>query len=844
MSHRQTLLAWGTIVLLLCGFVLVLPGQGQDKKSPAPETLLPAHSILYVGWDGIDAHQQAWKETAAHAALVESGLSDLLPKIAAFVGKHAGPEPAKILSDSSSHLARKGLFLAVATADQGPPIPWVTLVLPEAAGAAPQLSNLVQQITGGQTALRTQQVDSRSVVRGLLPQTPGIEIGWWAEGNHLVVAVGMGAVDAALQVAAGKSPNLTTNAVFQKYRAKTAHETALVAWIDLKAVREIVSEIPIPPQSPQQQPAKVGDVLRTLGLDNVGALACRWGFKNKALWTETTLEAPSPRRGILAFADQKPIAPADLPPLPATTDGFFAWRTDWSKTYDDMLRMAGVFMKQFGPPDAPPIEALAAQLPQMVGFDPRKDLFEPLGDVTTVFGDPQQGSFGMGIGVAISVDDARTLRATLAQLLQKVDEQGGGDVRVKHTEVAGRKISYLEFPQFPIVNPSVVVDEKWMLISLFPQSATSFVLRTDGRLPTWKPGEDVTAALKEMPAQYTSLTVADPRDGVRAAITMAPVMLSFAQMGLAQSMRRNPNDPAIEFPISAADFPPAELVTRELFTNVAVCSVSDTEIRWTSRSSLPAVPLVGGAGIGSGAAATPVLVALLLPAVQQAREAARRTQSRNNLKQLGLALHNYHDTFQAMHSGTHLNDRLKPEQRLSWAVDILPYLEQAPLHQQIDLKKGWNDAPNKDLMKRRIEVLLNPGVAAAPNPMFGETHYVGIAGIGKDAPTLPITSPKAGVFGYNRILRFRDVLDGTSNTMAITEASKDYGAWGAGGPSTIRSLTTKPYINGPDGIGGPYRGGLNVLFLDGSVRFVSENIDPSVFEALSTIAGGEAIGSF
>ncbi|MDB4787004.1 DUF1559 domain-containing protein, partial [Planctomycetaceae bacterium] len=69
-----------------------------------------------------------------------------------------------------------------------------------------------------------------------------------------------------------------------------------------------------------------------------------------------------------------------------------------------------------------------------------------------------------------------------------------------------------------------------------------------------------------------------------------------------------------------------------------------------------------------------------------------------------------------------------------------------------------------------------------------------------------------------------------------------FGPWAAGGKSTLRSLTQKPYINGPDGIGGPYTGGCNVLFADGSVRFISENIDPSLFEALSTIAGGEVIG--
>jgi prepilin-type processing-associated H-X9-DG protein len=100
---------------------------------------------------------------------------------------------------------------------------------------------------------------------------------------------------------------------------------------------------------------------------------------------------------------------------------------------------------------------------------------------------------------------------------------------------------------------------------------------------------------------------------------------------------------------------------------------------------------------------------------------------------------------------------------------------------------------------------------------------------------------KTGVFGYDREIRFRDMTDGTSNTMGVAEAVKNRGAWGAGGKATIRALTTKPYINGPDGLAGQDKTGLNVLYMDGSVRFLSSNIDPKVMEALSTTRGGEVI---
>ena len=118
-------------------------------------------------------------------------------------------------------------------------------------------------------------------------------------------------------------------------------------------------------------------------------------------------------------------------------------------------------------------------------------------------------------------------------------------------------------------------------------------------------------------------------------------------------------------------------------------------------------------------------------------------------------------------------------------------------------------------------------------------------GVGIEGPNLPVNSPKAGIFGYNRTTGFRNVTDGLSNTIMISEATAaSSGPYAQGGQSTIRSLTKQPYVNGPDGIGSPSQGGFNAGLADGSVRTISENIDPTVLEALSTISGGEVIGDF
>ena len=245
-----------------------------------------------------------------------------------------------------------------------------------------------------------------------------------------------------------------------------------------------------------------------------------------------------------------------------------------------------------------------------------------------------------------------------------------------------------------------------------------------------------------------------------------------------------------------------------------------------------------------------VLIALLLPAVQQAREAARRTQSMNNLKQIGLALHNFHDTHRNFPQGTIPSQKLKPEERQSWLVPLLPSMDQGALYDQmkVDLRESaqWDSDDLEDSITVAIPIFQNPS-----NPigfMHGEpatTDYVGWAGVGKDAPTEKCKDDKKGIFGFDRATRLQDVTDGTSNTVMVSDAAaKTRGPWAQGGKSTIRALTTKPYINGEDGIGSPHTGGLHVLLADGSVRFVSQNIDAKILEALATRAGGEVINDY
>ncbi|HEY8503525.1 MAG TPA: DUF1559 domain-containing protein, partial [Gemmataceae bacterium] len=154
----------------------------------------------------------------------------------------------------------------------------------------------------------------------------------------------------------------------------------------------------------------------------------------------------------------------------------------------------------------------------------------------------------------------------------------------------------------------------------------------------------------------------------------------------------------------------------------------------------------------SAAAVSGVAVGLLLPAVQKVREAAARAQSQNNLKQIGLAMHNYHDTHGTFPAAAITDKQGRP--LLSWRVAILPYLDQNNLYQQFKLDEPWDSEHNKKLLEKMPEIYA-PVRGKAPQPH--STYYQVFTG-----PGTPFAGPKG--------LHFREFKDGLSNTLLVVEA--------------------------------------------------------------------------
>ncbi len=319
-----------------------------------------------------------------------------------------------------------------------------------------------------------------------------------------------------------------------------------------------------------------------------------------------------------------------------------------------------------------------------------------------------------------------------------------------------------------------------------------------------------------------------------------------------------------------------------------------------------------------------ILIALLLPAVQQAREAARRTQCKNNMKQIGLAMHNYHDVYKMFPLGACA--RPSPSFGMDISIgafaSILPFIDGANLKNLYDDTKTWEGQDTTANPKLAVtviasymcpsatgpEVETNPVLAAYPigqgpnGPTAAACQYLLSKGATQGWCLNPASDPNIGMFALNLRTSFRDLTDGSSNTLCVGEGA-------TGNPWNQVSEGTTPYVvstvtpsavqqswivpqpnpQGAKGLGsgvttaGNYGttfwklnqnpvvetayddgdlgncnsaldftsnfrsahvGGGQFLLGDGSGRFISENIDQIVFNSLGTRAGGEVIGEF
>jgi hypothetical protein len=614
-----------------------------------------------------------------------------------------------------------------------------------------------------------------------MPLGPGgPEVTWGVKGNYLYAATGEGELQALLKRADGAAPKWLP----ALHKRLPIERVSTVCMINVHALAEQFGPMGGP---------DVGRVLEALGVSSVGRLESVSGLDKDGYVTRSLLSLHGEPQGVFQLFEQKPLTTADLELIPRDATFAAIWKFDAPKAWTTILNI----VEKIDPKTKEQItEREPAQVREL-----REEVFKALGDSWCVFDSPSAGGMFIGVTAVVSVKDPQAAAAVQKKLLEMVPAAGSGDPRrapdgrprIKHFTFGGKTVYVFETGEKNVpLAPSWCLTDKHLVIALYPEAVKAFLARGKTFQSLDKVAE--VGATLEGQGQTVFLSYVDTRRLFDLFYPFLPVV--------SQVVANELGHEGIDLPPGL--LPSAGSIRRHLRPSVSVLRRTPSGIETVSRQSLP-----GGL--------TPVALGLLLPAVQKVRQAAGRVQSQNNLKQIAIAMHNYHDVMGSLPPAYRADKDGKP--LLSWRVLILPYIEQQNLYNQFHLDEPWDSPHNKKLIELMPKTYRSPAAHAPP----GWTNYLTVRG-------------KDTAFPGARGVTFAQITDGLSNTIMVVEAS-DRKAVPWTKPDDFAYSAKNPL----DGLVGLWPAGFQAALCDGSVRFISAAIDPTVLKNLFLINDGNPL---
>lgn len=795
------------LVLLLGGGTFGLPlSLPPLPADPAMLRAAPEECLVFFSWNGLakpdpksgNQTEQLLAEEEIQQFLAQAEAS--LDKLLARAGEQdrRAAEARQVFVPAAKALLRRPLAVYVSKVELSPGNAKLegALVVNLGDQAAP-----IRAAVEWLTALGQQQAGSPSTeetVRGVkvrrLPMPSGAPpLAWGVKGDYLLLAAGEGSIERAL---ARLEPSARPAAWLTKLHAQLpVARIATTCYLDIPALLKLV------PKNDADPTAEAA--ITALGLRNVKSLATVTGLSQRGTLSRTLLAIDGPPQGVFQLAAAQPLSARDLRFIPNTATVAAAARFDLSAAYE--LLLAGV--GQVEPEARERIEQALVQANRALSVNLVEDVFKGLGDVWCLYSTPDDGGqFMLGATLVVAVRQRAALQrahdALLERARQALAAQGDRPAEIREETFRGRKFHYLQPIGVPLpVAPAWCLTDEALVVALNPQGIKAFLTRGAGQGASLAETKQVGALIRG-PSPPLAVAYLDTASALRSTY---PVIQMLATMGAGELRKQNPPIELPSLPSLAAITPHAEPAVTS-FRRTAVGILID------HYQTVPGSSLMTGNS-------TPVMMALLLPAVQAAREAARRARATSNLREIGLALHQHESEHKRLPAAASYDKEGKA--LLSWRVHILPHLDQQALYKQFHLDEPWDSEHNRKLIPQMPEIYVSPGDALEG----GKTRFL-------------LPTGKAALFDGREGPSFAQITDGSANTIMVVEASAERAVeWTR--PEDLEIDAAQP----AKGLRGARSGGFLATFADGHSAIVADSVDPGMLKALFTPRGGETVAA-
>ena len=812
------------------GLLLILVGLGGSPSLPVSmpplppdpviERAAPDECLLHVALAGL-AKPAAGSANHAEALLAEAEVQRFIGELGAVVGKmmqrldapaaSAGPRLSPEMQSLLFTLLTRPAALTVDFVKPAAPAVRVEGSLVVSCGPAVEQVRQaldkavadVQAMTGWKPArtfeLAGQKWSKWSRFEGLPDGTP--DIAWGFKGDVFVAAVGTDALEHLLGRLAAENRQPPAWKTALEKRLPLERRSLLAHWNvprTIDAAREL-SMLQARPEMKQEwleeEERAITAAIQGSGLGGLQAVQAVAGLTKTEMAAATVLDFNGQPTGFFA-SGKGVVTAADLKAIPADA-------TMAQVVKLDPAAMLAAWIAWLESVEFQSADALAQRLGQIravVGFDVNDHLLEPLGDTWTVFTLPGGGPLPP-VAAAVTLDDAKTFTKTHASLLG-VLRQAAARPGMPPLELAERKSG--ETTIFTVGLTGAPLQPAWcihgdrLLVAASPDLLEKLIAR-DAAAPSLA---DVAAARALLGERTAAIGYQEPKAAVAG---IAALYDAFAKPGMAAAKVALPNLPATDVVVKHL-LPAVSVVRRDAAGDVIV----------EGRSSLP-LGRLGGAGLASSPATAGMAVALTLPAVQAARESARRTAAANNLRLIAQTMLVYESTHRKFPSAAICDKAGKP--LLSWRVAILPFLEESELFNQFRLDEPWDSEHNKQFLEKMPLNFTSPGQDGAKP---GMTRYVVPTGKKTAFPTPAVAAT------------MNDFRDGTSKTILVVEAEAGKAVpWTK--PDDLAIDPDKPHA----GLKNSRPGGFFAAFVDTHVQLIPADVAADVLAALFTPAGNE-----